>query len=62
VAYKRGSRAIFLFGFAKSERENLDSDELALWRRIGKAYLALDDEGIAAATAAEELMEISYGE
>src|SRR3954468_18575793 len=62
VAYMRGSRAIFLFGFAKRERDNLDSDELALWRRIGKAYLALDDEGIAAATAAEELMEISYGE
>ena len=62
VAYKRGNRAIFLFGFAKSERENLNDDELALWRRIGKAYLGLDDEGLAAAIAADELMEIGYGE
>ena len=62
VAYKRGNRAIFLFGFAKSERENLNDDELALWRRVGKAYLGLGDEGLAAAIAADELMEISYGE
>jgi len=62
VAYKRGNRAIFLFGFAKSERENLNDDELALWRRVGKAYLGLDDEALVAAIAADELMEISYGE
>ena len=62
VAYKRGNRAIFLFGFAKSERENLNDDELALWRRVGKAYLGLGDEGLVAAIAADELMEISYGE
>ncbi len=29
IAYRRGNRAVFLFGFAKSERENLDDDELA---------------------------------
>jgi hypothetical protein len=60
VAYRRGNRAIFLFGFAKSERENLDDDELAQWQRIGRAYLGLDDKGLEAAINAEELMEISY--
>jgi hypothetical protein len=60
IAYRRGNRAIFLFGFAKSERENLNQDELAQWQRIGRAYLGLDDEGLEAAIAADELMEVSY--
>ena len=29
IAYRRGDRAVFLFGFAKSERANLDDDELS---------------------------------
>ena len=61
IAYRRGNRAIFLFGFAKSERENLNHDELAQWQRIGRAYLGLDDEGLEAAIAADELIEVSYG-
>lgn len=51
---------MFLFGFAKGERANLDDDELLAWRRIGRAYLAHDDELLEAAVAAEELVEMSY--
>jgi hypothetical protein len=29
IAYRRGDRAMFLYSFAKSERENIDRDELA---------------------------------
>jgi hypothetical protein len=61
IAYRRGNRAIFLFGFAKSERENLNQDELAQWQRIGRAYLGLDDEGLGAAISVDELIEVSYG-
>lgn len=62
IAYRRGGRAIFLFGFAKSERENLDDDELAYWERIGRVYLGIDDDGLEAVIAADELMEVSDGE
>ena len=31
IAYRRGDRAVFLYGFAKSERENLNDDELSYW-------------------------------
>jgi len=62
VAYRRGDRAVFLFGFAKSERENLDDDELAYWQRVGRTYLGLDDDGIETAIAADELIEVSHGE
>lgn len=34
VAYRRGDRAVFLYGFAKSERENLNDDELSYWQRV----------------------------
>ena len=62
VAYRRGIRAVFLFGFAKSERDNLDDDELAHWQRVGRAYLGLDDDGLEAAIAADELMEVRHDE
>jgi hypothetical protein len=41
IAYRRGTRAVCLFGFAKNERENLDDDELSSWQRIGRVYLGL---------------------
>jgi hypothetical protein len=62
IAYRRGDRAVFLFGFAKSERANLDDDELSYLRRIGRSYLSLDDDGLEMAIAADEVMEISYGQ
>jgi len=62
IAYRRGDRAVFLFGFAKNEQANLDDRELAEWRRVGRGYLGLDDDGLKAATAAETLIEVSYGE
>jgi hypothetical protein len=62
IAYRRGDRAVFLYGFAKSERANLDDAELAHWQRVGRAYLGLDDDAMEAAIAADELMEVSYGE
>jgi hypothetical protein len=61
IAYRRGDRAMFLFGFAKRERENLDDDELTYWQRIGRVYMGLDGDGIEAAIVADELLEVSYG-
>ena len=39
IAFRSGERAIVLFGFAKSEQENLDDDEMAYWRHVGRTYL-----------------------
>ena len=61
IAFRRGDRAVFLFGFAKNERANIDDDELAYWQRIGKGYLAFDDEELEAAIGADELTEVDYG-
>ena len=62
IAYRQGDRAVFLYGFAKNERANLDDDELAYWRQIGRGYLALNEDGIEAAVAAGELTEVSHGD
>jgi len=62
VAYRRGDRAVFLYGFAKSERENLNDDELSYWQRVGRAYLALADDAMESAIAGDELIEVDYDE
>jgi hypothetical protein len=62
IAYRRSERAVFLFGFAKNERANIDDDEFKEWRRIGQLYLALDERRMEAAMAAQELMEVCHGE
>jgi hypothetical protein len=61
IAYRHGDRAVFLYGFAKNERANLDGDELGGWQRVGRDYLGLDDDELKAAVAASELAEVNYG-
>ena len=62
IAYRRGERAVLLFGFAKNERANIDDDELDEWRQVGRTYLELDDKGVEAAIAANELTELCHDE
>ncbi len=62
IAYRCEDRAVFLFGFAKNERANIDNDELETWREVGSAYLGLGAKGVEAAIAANELTEIDYDE
>lgn len=59
VAYRAGHRAVFLYGFAKRERENIEGDELLTLREIGAAWLAADDERIARAVEEEVLQEVA---
>lgn len=59
VAYRVGDRAIFLYGFAKSARDNIEADELLTLREIGAEWLAADGERIALALREAVLVEIS---
>jgi len=47
IAYRAGARAVFLYAFAKNERENIDPDELLTLREIGAGWLAADAQRIA---------------
>ena len=61
IAFRHGDRAIFLYGFVKSDRENVDDAELQVWRRVGRLYLGLEMDGIEAAVEAKELVEVEHG-
>jgi len=58
VAYREKNRAIFLFGFAKSDQENVGSDELAFLRELAKNWLAADTAKIRNEIEAGNIQEI----
>jgi len=59
IAYQVGRRAVFLYAFAKSERENIERDELLTLREIGATWLAADSRRIAHAIEEGILQEIT---
>jgi hypothetical protein len=61
VAYRRSGRAIFLFGFAKSGRENIGPDELKTAREIAAIWMSADEQRIALGLHEGELEEVPYG-
>lgn len=58
VAYQTKDRAVFLYGFAKSERENINPSELATLREIATTWLNAHAERIALGIAEDELQEV----
>ncbi len=58
VAFRVQGRAVFLYGFAKSERENIEPNELLSLRQIASLWLAAEPEKIALAVAHGALQEI----
>jgi hypothetical protein len=39
IAFRSGTRAIFIYGFAKSDRDNVTDHELAALRRLAEEFL-----------------------
>jgi len=62
IAYRARTRSVFLFGFAKSARANVDEDELATAREIAKAWLDANAKAIAKALAEGIIEEVDHGE
>jgi hypothetical protein len=62
LAYRRGERAVFLHGFAKSMRANIDDDELEVLRRQGAGLLNAAAAAIEIMIADDELTEVDYDE
>ena len=44
IAYKEMDKAIFIYGFSKSERNNLDKDELDSLKKLAKDLLQLSHD------------------
>jgi hypothetical protein len=62
VAYRSGDRAVFLYGFAKNERDNIEDDELETLREIGAAWLDAKAAHLEHAITKGILREATYGE
>lgn len=60
IAYRLGDRSIFLYGFSKSERDNIEDDDLAAARRTAAGWLRTDEEGIERAIQGKVLQEVHY--
>jgi len=59
IAYRSGQRSVFIYGFGKNERDNIDDDELARWKVAGRVILDGDTDWIEAAIAGGHLTEVS---
>jgi len=62
IAYRSGDRSVFLYGFAKNERENIEHDELATLREIAAGWLKADEESLKRAMEEGVLLEVGYDE
>lgn len=58
VVYRTQDRAFFVYGFAKNERDNIDSEELEDLKAIAADLLAANDAGLARMLDENELQEI----
>lgn len=51
VVFRSGERAVFLYGFAKNERDNIGDDELASLKDIAARWFEASEEQIEGAVA-----------
>ena len=58
IAFRSKSRAVFLFGFAKSDLDNIDDDQLATLRDTAALWLAADAQKIEQAIKDGLLIEV----
>jgi hypothetical protein len=59
VAYRAAGRAVFLYGFAKNDRDNIEDDELQELRTIGAIWLAASNAVVGQAVKDGNLQEIA---
>jgi hypothetical protein len=62
VAYRAKAKAVFLLGFAKSERENISLDELQFLRKLAGNWLAAGSAKIRTEIELGNLQEIENDE
>ena len=58
ILFRTGLRAIFVFGFAKTDQANLSATDLKTFKRAAKVALGLSDAVIDAETEAGRLKEV----
>lgn len=62
LAYREEERTVFLYGFAKNERENIDKKDLKFLKAIGSELLGYSDDELDDAVEAGVLVELETGD
>lgn len=62
IAFQSEHRGIFIFAFAKNDRDNISSEDLASLRQIANQWLKRTEQEIVEALRDGRLEEIEYGE
>ncbi|KAF0126614.1 MAG: hypothetical protein FD139_1705 [Methylocystaceae bacterium] len=62
VAYRVKERAVFLYAFAKNERENIEPDELEDLRLVARGWLEATWERIETALKDGAIQEVQHDE
>jgi hypothetical protein len=61
LAYRAKTRSVFLFGFAKSARGNVEEDELVTAQEIARIWLEADSRALGNALAEGIIQEVGNG-
>lgn len=62
VVFRASTRAIFVHGFAKNEKDNIQNDELFALKKLAAVLLAYDDKTLARIVASGVLLEVKCDE
>jgi hypothetical protein len=59
ILFRRGARAIFVYGFAKSQRANIDDDEREQFKGAAKHVLALTEKQLTELLKRGDFVEVT---
>lgn len=62
ILFRRGELAFFVYGFAKSDRENLRPNEVAAFQTLAGEYLSLDAAGLEGVQSVGAIIEVKSNE
>lgn len=61
ICFKQSARAIFVHGFSKSSRDNINNRELKALKELAVILLAMDEKELQKATDAGAFVEVNNG-
>lgn len=61
ILFRRGNNAFFVYGFSKSSRHNLRSDEVTGFRRLADVMLSYDEAALDQALDSGVIREVNPG-
>ncbi len=59
LAFRRGSRIVFLYGFSKNEKQNITEREQEVFTKLANQYLRIEDKNLEPLIKKGELIEIN---